>query len=203
MIIPIPYAIIFGVTYIAFIIVIIICTQIYPNYSILGRTISGLGNPEHKTARIFNISIIIMGIVYLPFPYFLFLAMPKIILTYIGTFFFFLSPIGMILVGFFPENKEKMHAIAAVLAMGGPLLANLILIYPFLISNLNIIIPIISIILLILCVPLCISALKSLQSYEPDKKIEKIIFNINLWEWLQFIVLRIWVLAIYINLILI
>ena len=201
MIFPLWYAILFGVSIISFIIVIIICIQLYPKYSILTRTISGLGNQEKRSAKLFNFTIAIMGFIMIPFPYYLFQVLLMRPITYIGIGIFFCNPIGLILLGIFPENKEKPHLVAAGLGMGGSLLANLILLYPILLSTLSIILVVITIIMLIFCVPLTISAIKNVRSYEPDKKVEKIIFNLNFWEWIQFIVLQIWIFALYVNLI--
>ena len=200
MILPLWYAILFGIGYVLFNIIIIKCITLYPNYSILSRIISGLGNTEQKSAKIFNPAILIMGVLLLPFPYYLFQVLPINLISYIGIGTFYSNPIGMVLLGIFPENKEKGHYVAAALGMGGLLLANIILIYPIILSSLNNTIVVITIIMLIFCVPLVISLIKNVRSYEPDKRIENLFYNLNFWEWFQFIMLQIWIIAVYINL---
>jgi hypothetical membrane protein len=204
MLLPIWYAILFGITVIGFLISLFICTRLYPppRYSILTRTISGLGHPDHKSAKIFNPIMITMGVVLALFPYFLLQVLPVSWLTNIGIGTFFCVPAGLILVGVFPEHKESGHLVGAVLCLGGSLLANGFLIYPIFISPLSNFIIVIQIIILIVCVPLSISAAKQLPSYIPDQRIEKILYNLNLWEWSQFLALQTWIFALYLNFIL-
>jgi hypothetical membrane protein len=198
--IPLWYAILFGIGIILFIIILLICTRLYPNYSILRRTISGLGNPEYKSAKFFNSAIFSMGILLFPFPYFLFQALPAQWLTYIGIGAFFCNPIGLILLGLFPEHKETGHIIAAGLGMGSLIIANIFLLYPILTSALSKFIVVITVISLMNSVFLAIAARKNAGIYVPDQPVEKIIYNLNLWEWLQFILLQTWIVAIYVNL---
>jgi len=203
LLLPLWYEILFGITFIGFLISLGICTQLYPppKYSLLTRTISGLGHPDHKSAKIFNPTMITMGIILAPLPYFLIQVLPASWLTNIGIGAFFCVPAGLILVGVFPEHKESRHIIAAVLSLGGSLLANGFLIYPIFVSPLSNFIIGIQIIILIVCVPLTISAAKQLPSYTPDQRIEKILYNLNLWEWTQFLTLQTWIFALYLNLI--
>ena len=200
MILPLWYAILFGIGIIAFISIIIICTRRYPNYSILRRTISGLGLPDYRSAKLFNPAMSLMGILLFPFPFYLIPALPPHWTTTIGIIAFICNPIGLILLGLFPEHKETGHIIAAGLGMGGLIIANIFLIYPILISDLSKIIAVLTIITLFNCVPLAIAARKTLRTYVPDQPIDKLIFNLNLWEWSQFILLQLWIVAIYINL---
>lgn len=200
MILPVWYAIVFGLALIAFPILLLYCIYLYPNYSIFTRTISGLGNPDYKSAKIFNPTIFIMGFVLLPFPYFVLQVLPTHWMTTIGIMAFFFNPIGLILVGLFPEHKNIPHMIAATFAMGGILIANIALVYPIFLSDLSIITVIISSITLFTCWPLFISAIKYTQSYTPDQPIDNILFNVNFWEWIQFIVLQTWISVLYINL---
>lgn len=201
MILPLWYAIVLGVSFIVFPLLIFYCTRLYPNYSIFRRTISGLGLPEKKSARIFNPTISIVGFILIPFPFFLLQALPAHWTTFVGIGSLICNPIGIILVGLFPEHKNVPHMVAAVLAMGGSLVANIFLLYSIQISAFHTIITIISIILLIVCIPLTFSFIKTGPSYVPDEKIDHIYENLNFWEWMQFITLQIWLLAIYLNLI--
>jgi len=201
MLLPMWYAILLGIAFIIFPILLLICIRLYPppKYSIFTRTISGLGFPEHKSAKIFNPTIITMGIIMIPFPYYIFQILPANWPTYIGIVAFFCVPIGLIFVGIFPEHKETPHMIAAVLSLGASTIANAFLLYPVLQSRLNILITIIQIIVLLISVPLAIAATK-LPSYVPDTPIEKLLYNINFWEWSQFLTLQAWMVALYINL---
>ena len=205
MLLPFWYAILLGVVFIIYPILIVICIHRYPppKFSILSRTISGLGGPDHpKSAKIFNPTVIIMGILTFPMPYFILQVLPLNVLTYIGIVAFFCIPAGLIIVGFFPEDKNTPHMTAAVMTLGGALISNIFLLYPVLISDLSIAITIIQVITLIICIPLAYSAAIQLPSetWESDVKIEKLIENINFWEWAIFIDLQIWIIAFYINL---
>jgi len=141
-----------------------------------------------------------MGVCLLPFPFYLLQALPAIWMSYIGIGFFYCSPVGIILVGIFPEDKEVPHLIAAVLAFGGILIALMLLLYPIFISSLNKIIVGILIGLLLIAIPLTISQVKTGRSYVPDKRIDKLIYNINFWEWMQFLSLEVLIFSIFINL---
>ena len=200
MILPPWYAILFGIGIIVFITIIGICTRLYPNYSILRRTISGLGHPDYKSAKLFNPTLFFMGILLFPFPLYLLQALPAHWTTTIGIIAFLCNPIGLILLAIFPEHKETGHVIAGGLGMGGLIIANIFLLYPILISDLSTIIVVLTIITLFNCVPLAIAARKTLRTYVPDQPIDKLIFNLNLWEWSQFILLQLWIVAIYVNL---
>ena len=90
--------------------------------------------------------------------------------------------------------------IAGGLGMGGLIIANIFLLYPIFISDLSIIITVITIITLLNCIPLAIAARKTMGTYVPDQPIEKLIYNLNLWEWSQFILLQLWIVSLYINL---
>ncbi|MFX1297749.1 MAG: DUF998 domain-containing protein [Promethearchaeota archaeon] len=200
MLLPLWYAILLGLGFIIFLILIFYCIRLYPNYSIFTRTISGLGHPDNKSAKIFNPAIIVMGILLILFPYYVFQVLPAIWLTYVGIGLFFCVPIGLILVGVFPEHKEAGHMVAAALSIGGALLTNIFLFYPILISDLSIIVTVTNVIVLITCVPLAIAAQKTGSSYVPDQHVEKILHNLNFWEWTQFIVLQTWMFTLYLNL---
>ncbi len=199
MILPLWYAILFGIGIIVFITIIVICTRLYPNYSILRRTISGLGHPDYRSAKLFNPTLSVMGLLLFPFPFYLIQALPIHWTTTIGILAFFCNPIGLILLAIFPEHKETGHVITGGLGMGGLIIANIFLLYPIL-SDLSKIIVLIIIITLLNSVPLTIAARKTLGTYVPDQPIDKIVFNLNLWEWSQFILLQLWIVAIYINL---
>lgn len=201
MLLPLWYAILVGIAFIIFPILLLVCFRLYPppKYSIFTRTISGLGLPEHRSAKLFNPMIIIMGLILIPFPYYLFQILPANWLTYIGIVAFFCVPIGLMLVGIFPEHKETAHMVAAVLSLGASIIANAFLLYPILLSGLNIIITIIQILVLSISVPLAIAARKQLPSYIPDAPIDKFLYNLNFWEWSQFLALQVWIVALYIN----
>ena len=89
---------------------------------------------------------------------------------------------------------------AAFMSLGGALLTNIFLFYPILESALNLVINLIQIVILIVCVPLAYAFVKHMPIYEPDKPIEKISHNANLWEWFVFLSLITWIVALYINL---
>jgi hypothetical membrane protein len=200
MILSLWYAILLGIGIIGFIIIIVICTRLYPNYSILRRTISGLGHPDYRSAKLFNPTMFIMGFILFPFPFYLIQALPAHWTTIIGIIAFICNPIGLILLGIFPEHKETAHVIAGGLCMGGSIIANIFLLYPILISDLSKIIVVITIIVLLNCIPLAIAARKTMGTYVPDQPIAKLIYNLNLWEWSQFLLLQLWIIALYINL---
>ncbi len=203
MFLPLWYTILLGIAFGSFAILILICIKLYspPKYSILTRTISGLGSPEHKSHKIFNPTVLVIGIILTPFPYFLLQVLPPSWMTTLGIILFFGVPLGLILVGIFPEDKETGHMIGAIMSIGGAFIANLLLFYPILQSSLHFVINLFQIIILIFCIPLAYSAVKHMPSYEPDKPIKKISYNTNLWEWSVFLSLQAWILALYINLI--
>jgi hypothetical membrane protein len=200
MIIPLWYSGILLVAFITFNTSLFIYTRIYPNYSIKRNTISDLGGPEAKTRKFFNPTVFIMGIILLPFPYFVYQALPQTnILSLIGIIIFYFVPVGMLLVGLFPKDKETPHVIAALLCFGGLLITNILLFQPILLSNINFLVLIISIIALVIAVPLLIS-FSQRDKYEDGEEIEKLLHNLNLWEWIAFILLQIWMFSLYINL---
>lgn len=200
MLLPLWYAIMVGLVFIIFPIILLYCRHLYPNYSIFTRTISGLGNPEHRSTKIFNIAVITAGIILFLMPYYLFQVLPNHWMTWLGVIFLYHNRVGFILVGVFPEHKETPHIIAAVMGMGGAMLANLLLIYPILLSELNNLIVIPSFIALLISIPLLTALKKNMRSYVPDARIDKLLYNLNFWEWMQFIVLQVWSIFIYLNL---
>jgi hypothetical membrane protein len=205
MLLPLWYAIVLGIAFIIYPILLLICIKLYPppKYSIFTRTISGLGLPEHKSAKVFNPTLISMGIIMIPFPYYVFQVLPATILSYIGIGAFFCVPSGLILVGIFPEHKETAHMVAAVLSLGASIISSGFLLIPILQSDLSIIVTLVQIIVLAIAVPLAIAAANQMPSYTPDMPIEKLIYNLNFWEWSQFIALQTWIVAIYINLLIV
>jgi hypothetical membrane protein len=202
MILPLWYAVLFGVGIIAVPIILAICIKLYPppKYSILRRTISGLGEPPHRGYKLFNPMMVTMGIFVLPLPYFLLQVLPPSWLAYVGIVILFAVPFGIIMVGLFHAGKPTGHMIGALSAFGGALIANVFLFYPFLISPLSIIISIMQLELFGICVPLFYAFFKHFPVYEPDVPIEKISHNLNLWEWSAFLSLLAWIIAVYINL---
>jgi hypothetical protein len=142
-----------------------------------------------------------MGILISPLPYFLLQALPPMWMTYIGIGSFFAVPVGMILVGIFNEDKNTGHMTGAVFSFGGALIANIFLLYPVILSPLSSIVSISQILILIICVPLFYSFVKHMPSYIPDEPIDKWLYNINLWEWAAFFSLQAWIVAVFINLI--
>ncbi|MHA1131586.1 MAG: DUF998 domain-containing protein [Candidatus Helarchaeota archaeon] len=202
MLLPLWYAILLGIGFILLPILVGICIKLYPppKYSILRRTISGLGSPEHKSYKIFNPMMSGMGIALLPLPYFLMQALPPTWLTYSGSFVFSTIPIGMIIVGIFHEDKNTGHMTGAILAFGGALITNILLFYPVIQSALSIIITVIQVLVFAMCIPLFYAFIKYISVYEPDEPIQKIYLNINLWEWSAFLSLFAWIIALYINL---
>ena len=203
MLLPLWYAIILGCLFAAIPIILYRCSRLYPppKYSILTRTISGLGSLEHpKSAKFFNPMMVCMGIIMSFFPYFLLQVLPPRLFTYIGIGALFVVAAGLIMVGLFPEEKETAHMTAAFMCLGGSLISNIFLLYPILLSDLSIAVTIAQIAVLIVCVPLAISAVKTLPTYEADQPISKLLLNLNIWEWSQFITLQIWLFIVYLNL---
>ncbi|NVM54612.1 MAG: DUF998 domain-containing protein [Candidatus Helarchaeota archaeon] len=200
MVLPLWYAILFGLTFILESSLIVYCTRLYPDYSIFSRTISGLGNPMYKSAKIFNPTISIMGVILSPLPYYLLQVLPPHWMTSIGIGAFFCSPVGIFLVGIFHEERQIGHLIAATLGMGGLITANMVLLYPIFLSSLSNIITAITIISLITSIFLAIAGIKNIRTYIPNKRITKLLYNLNFWEWIQFIILQVWLGGIYINL---
>jgi hypothetical membrane protein len=202
MILPLWYAILFGVVIIGFSIVIIICTRLYPNYSMLTRTISGLGNPKYKSHKLFNPAMMILGLATLPLPYYVYISLPPTPLTTIGCIFFICNPIGIFLVGVFNEEKNTGHIIGAVLGMGFLLFATMLLIYPLTQSDIfHPFIVAIAAIAIINCVPLAYSAYKSARDYVGDVKIDRLLENINFFEWMEFLILQMLIISMYLNLV--
>ena len=200
MILPLLYAIVLGAAFIIFNICLFIYTQIYQDYSMKRNTISDLGGPEAKTRKLFNPTVIIMGIILFPFPFFVYQALPQSnFLSLIGIIIFYCVPVGLIMVGIFPKDKETPHIISALLSFGGLLITNMVLFQPILFSDLNPIIIIITIIALIIAIPLLIS-FSQRDKYEEEEEIKKLFHNLNIWEWVQFIMLQIWMFSLYINL---
>lgn len=89
---------------------IIIAETLYPGYSTANNVISDLG--IGPSAAIFNIALIIGGILGIASAYFLILTFrSKLFAVVIG-----LSSLGSFFVGVFPENTGGPHVIGALLA---------------------------------------------------------------------------------------
>ncbi|MDT7861755.1 MAG: DUF998 domain-containing protein [Saccharolobus sp.] len=97
------YLILIGVS--QFFLCMLIAEAIYPNYSIKSNYISDLG--IGKTAIIFNTSIILMGVL---------IIIASITLRKLISILFFMTGLGSMLVGIFPETTGLIHLIAALIA---------------------------------------------------------------------------------------
>ncbi|MEM3851810.1 MAG: DUF998 domain-containing protein [Methanomassiliicoccales archaeon] len=98
---------------IQFLIMMLVAETIYPSYSVSKNYISDLG--VGRTALLFNISIILLGLLIILSGYLL-------RSFYLPLFpVFFLAGLGAALVGIFPENTGEIHSLSALLvfAMGG------------------------------------------------------------------------------------
>jgi hypothetical membrane protein len=95
-----------------------IAEAVYPNYSVSANYISDLGVWGHRSAIIFNTSIIISGLLTIAGSLFLQKAFRKRRFSVIIA----LSGLGALLVGFFPENTvlvngiPVVHSVAALMA---------------------------------------------------------------------------------------
>ena len=198
MALPLWYSITFPVVFVSFFILIYISYKKFPHYSILTRTISGLGNLKRKSGLFFDIGLILIGSSSIPLFYFLYQELPQSLLSSIGIVLLFVGgSVGSTLEGFFDESKLKPHLFSSFIAFGAIIIGSILLISPFLQSEaipnwmviLNILIPITSV--------FCgISALYNIP-YKPGIK-KPILHNVNLWEWILFLVICLWISLIFI-----
>jgi hypothetical membrane protein len=101
-----------------FVIALVVAEAIYPNYSTSANYISDLGVWGKPSAAIFNISIVLFGLLNLVSSYFIkkHFRLGKI------AYWFSLAALGTLFVGLFPENTllvngfPLIHGIAALLA---------------------------------------------------------------------------------------
>jgi hypothetical membrane protein len=91
-----------------FIAAMIVVQLRYPGYSDISNYISDLGGPHSPWRIVFNVSIIILGLLTLLATYLLAAAFNKRASRTVGLFFLALVGIGSILVGTFPENSPEL-----------------------------------------------------------------------------------------------
>ncbi|MBD3353363.1 MAG: DUF998 domain-containing protein [Candidatus Lokiarchaeota archaeon] len=198
MLIPIWYAVLFAVCFIIYFILLVICLtsrKLYPEFSIFRDTISEVQDTSMKTSKYINPAFALIGIVLLPLPVFLLDYMPRAGLTNIAILILYCNPLGLIILSIWPNFTNNMHYIGAGIAMGGTLLAMILLFLPILRSQyISNVILIISIFALIICIPLVYSNVTNGPRSE-------LIHNPNIWEWLEFFTLQLFIIALYLNLV--
>jgi len=198
--IPFWFIIAYPVILLSSIIFLLFAMKKYGHFSLLRRTMSGLGG-EHKKSQIyFDISMILVGLGTIILAYFLNLKLPNTIENIIMTFAMVMACVGTIFVSFFPESfrkKDKLvtHYMTAGTAFAGFFIAALffsIIILTTNISNWLLIFPI----LVILSLIGCSHTIKYNKPYYPGIK-RKFMKNINIWEWFSIISIFIWVISLY------
>jgi hypothetical protein len=198
MILPLWYAIVLGLCFIIFFGLLYKCMtdkRLYPNFSIFRDTISEVQDTSMGSSKYINSAFALMGIVLLPFPYYIMHALPQGLWTTLSTIILYCNPIGLIILSIWPNFTNNMHYIGAGVAMGGSLLSMIFLIQPILLSSIINDILIINIICsLIICIPLVYSNVVSGSR-------AKIMHNPNFWEWLEFFSLQTFILGLFFNLI--
>jgi hypothetical membrane protein len=114
-----------------FIIVMIVVQLKYPGYSDISNYISDLGGAHSPWAVVFNVSVIVLGLLTLVGAFLLLAAFNHKLSRTLGLGFLALAGIGAILVGVFPENSTAlgghMHEVASDIAFIGSGLALIIL----------------------------------------------------------------------------
>lgn len=85
-----------------------------PNFSWTENALSDLGVQEGITAVLFNIGLIITGIIAILFATGLFKFLQENLLGRIGAFVFGLDALALTAIGVFPENVKPMHFYASV-----------------------------------------------------------------------------------------
>lgn len=200
MILPLWYTILLGSCFILYFCLLYKSTSdenLYPNFSIYRDTISEVQDTSMESSKYINSAFAIMGIALLPFPYYVMNVLPEGLITTISIFVLYCNPIGLIILAIWPNFTNNMHYVGASVAMGGSLLAMILLIHPILhssiISDFLIVIIIFS---LLICVPLVYSNLVYGSR-------AKLIHNPNFWEWIEFFSIQAFIIGLFLNFILV
>ena len=193
-----------------FALICVIAQTMFPeSYSILTNTISDQGCPLSNPDGyfLFNAGLILTGILMIPHFLYIFNVLKQImpVFTLITIFFGIASSIGIILVGFFPQNIVPIHAIASKIAFSAFFLhANctfIILLFTrqYLKSFRNrskglilylIVFNLTFIFLLIACI---------FKENPPESQnIFQSIFTFSMWEWIHFLVIIGWLVGAFI-----
>lgn len=169
--------------------------KLYPNFSIYRDTISEVQDTSMDSSKYINPAFAIIGIALLLFPFYLMQVLPDYTLSKISITILYCNPIGLIILAIWPNFTNKMHYVGAGLAMGGSLLAMILLIYPILQSNIISHIHIVTIVIsLIICIPLVYSNLVYGSR-------AKLFHNPNFWEWMEFFSIQAFFLSLYFNIV--
>jgi hypothetical protein len=167
--------------------------KLYPNFSIYRDTISEVQDTSMESSKYINPAFAIIGIALLPFPSYFMQILPDYTLSKISIIILYCNPIGLIILAIWPNFTNKMHYIGAGLAMGGSLLAMILLIYPILQSHIISHIHVVTIVIsLIICIPLVYSNLVYGSR-------AKLFHNPNFWEWMEFFSIQAFILGLYFN----
>ena len=195
---PIWYAIILGISFVIFYILLFVCLfskKLYPGFSIYRDTISEVQDTSMKTSKYINGAFAQFGILMLFFPPYVYQLLPNHFLSFSGCILLYCCPVGLIILSIWPNFTNSMHYIGAGVAMGGSLLSMIFLIYPLITSPFfNVILVIVISISLLVCIPLVYSNV----NYGSRANL---MHNPNFWEWFEFFMIQIWVLFLYLNLI--
>jgi hypothetical protein len=100
---------------------------LYPNYNFIQMDVSYLGHPERNPLGwiFWSFGLVLTGIIMLSITGYIYQRLSSIfgIHTKIGVLFFYLSSIGMILLGSIPQGQAEivktLHVVHAVFAFGG------------------------------------------------------------------------------------
>ena len=193
--IPIWYTIVFSIGFILFLLVLVhVTTKLYPNFSIFRDTISEVQDTSTASSRWINPAFFVLALILIPFPFYVYSALPWTYLSYLGCIILFSNSVGMFIIAIWPNFVNPMHYIGAGFGLGGTLLSFLVLLVPIFQSVIiNKGVFIIMIIALFLCIPLIYSNLKN-----GPRRILK--FNPNFWEWILFFTLQLWFVVMFLNL---
>jgi hypothetical protein len=199
MILSVWYAILLGICFPVYFGLLIKCMtdkRLYPNFSIYRDTISEVQDTSMETSKYLNPAFALIGLALLPLPYYLMQVLPESTISTISIVVLYCNPIGLLILAIWPNFTNNMHYVGAGVAMGGSLLAMILLIRPILLSTyISDILIIIIIFALFICAPLVYS--NAVYGSRAE-----LIHNPNFWEWLEFFTLQAFILGIYINLIL-
>jgi hypothetical protein len=190
MLIPLWFAISYPIAIIFFILILYFCSKKYPkkkHYSILSRSISGLGNEKYESSKLFKEDFFFIPLANVFLISFLSLFLHKNNFSVISIYFLLIGEAATLITSFATEdfkNKVKFiaHLIFSSIAFASTIIGFILL--GFSLKSMSILVIPFSFLPLLLGIFAGISVFYNLK-YVPDVK-KPILKNINFWEWLMF-----------------
>lgn len=208
MLIPTWFAILYPAAIIVSLFMLYASSKQYPqkkHYSILSRSISGLGNKKYKSCKLFREDIFFIPVINIILIYFLYLSLAKTTTVYVGIAFLIIGEISTILTSFATEdftNKRKFitHFVFSIIAFLFTIVGLIILAFVFKDSTIFKQVVPFNFLPIIFGILAGIAAIYNLK-YAPDVK-KPLFKNIDLWEWMMFFSIILCFVLIYFSLLL-